>query len=453
MRATEPTANARDVLLARAWLHKGRIALAREHVQRVLASNPDDGLAHRYLAYCLVHDDELRAAYDHLTIAAAAHPSDEVLRREIRELGELIGLPAEAPAVPDHPDGKLRFRYLFTRDYHRSGWGYALRAVRALHNAGGVRFEPFVEEPFAWEHPRGGVRAGPELLWALRSGAYGRRLTSEERAIIPIREPWIGVLHNPHDMPSWFQPAESPRAIFAKPVWRESVEHCVGLFALSHHLGSWMRETIGRPVSVLRHPTESPQIVFDFDRFVANPRRSVVQVGWWLRSPSAIHRLHLSDGGELRYRKVWLLPRFSSDAERQLRELRDRECRTMGYDSIQGAGGVEELSQVSDEAYDELLAENVVFVQLLAASACNTVVECIARATPILINPHPAVREYLGEDYPLYYDDLRDAARRVQDRARVRAAHEHLRASRVRDELSAEHFRASFEASEVYGLL
>src|SRR6185436_10636595 len=100
-------------------------------------------LAHRYLAYCLVHDDELGAAYAHLTIAAAAYPSDEVLRREVQELGELIGLPAETPAVLDHSDGKLRFRYLFTRAYHRSGWGYALRAVHALHSAGGVRFEPF----------------------------------------------------------------------------------------------------------------------------------------------------------------------------------------------------------------------------------------------------------------------------------------------------------------------
>jgi hypothetical protein len=40
------------------------------------------------------------------------------------------------------------------------------------------------------------------------------------------------------------------------------------------------------------------------------------------------------------------------------------------------------------------------------ANAHNTIVECIKFNTPIIINKLPAVVEYLGEDYPLYYKNV-----------------------------------------------
>ena len=61
---------------------------------------------------------------------------------------------------------------------------------------------------------------------------------------------------------------------------------------------------------------------------------------------------------------------------------------------------------LSDEEYDTLLSENVVFLKLVDAAAVNTLQECIVRSTPIVINPLPAVVEVLGSEYPLYYNDL-----------------------------------------------
>ena len=42
----------------------------------------------------------------------------------------------------------------------------------------------------------------------------------------------------------------------------------------------------------------------------------------------------------------------------------------------------------------------------LNSSANNTVLECIARNSPIIVTKHPAIKEYLGEDYPLYFNTL-----------------------------------------------
>jgi hypothetical protein len=63
------------------------------------------------------------------------------------------------------------------------------------------------------------------------------------------------------------------------------------------------------------------------------------------------------------------------------------------------------VERLSNDEYDKILTENVVFVHLVDASAVNTVIECIVRNTPIIVNRLPAVVEMLGERYPLYYGD------------------------------------------------
>lgn len=64
---------------------------------------------------------------------------------------------------------------------------------------------------------------------------------------------------------------------------------------------------------------------------------------------------------------------------------------------------VDFIEKLSNNDYDTLLTENIVFINLVDASAVNTIIECIIRNTPIIINNHPAVVEILGEHYPLYF--------------------------------------------------
>ena len=58
---------------------------------------------------------------------------------------------------------------------------------------------------------------------------------------------------------------------------------------------------------------------------------------------------------------------------------------------------------LSPSSYDSMLAFNVVIMEAFDASACNVILDCISRNTPLIINPHPAIVEYLGKDYPLYF--------------------------------------------------
>ena len=63
------------------------------------------------------------------------------------------------------------------------------------------------------------------------------------------------------------------------------------------------------------------------------------------------------------------------------------------------------IDKLSNDDYDELLTENIVFINLVDASAVNTIIECTVRNTPIIINKHPAVVELLGPNYPLYFSN------------------------------------------------
>lgn len=101
------------------------------------------------------------------------------------------------------------------------------------------------------------------------------------------------------------------------------------------------------------------------------------------------------------------------------------------------------LSHVDNDGYDKLLRECVVFINLVDCSAVNTIVECIVRNTPILVNPLPAVVEYLGPHYPLYYSDLEHAARLLTSEVAVYEAHMYLK-SLDKSKLRIEHFSSSF---------
>lgn len=438
------------LLLAQAWLARHQPRAAAAHIETARRLAPDHPDVHRQLAYLRLFEEDVAAAAAHMAIAASDAPPGSPIRREAARLDELAGVPPPAPDLPTHPAGRLRFSARYTRDHHRSGWRPALEALYPLHHPSGVRFEHFLDEIFAVEHPRAGIRSGPELLAALRQPTWANRLTSEERRVVPIREPWVGFLHNPHGMPPWFYVDHGPEAIFAKAVWRDSLPACVGLFTLSEHEAHWLRAATGKPVSVAYLPSEIPELMFDVDRFLANPDKRIVQIGWWLRRQTAIDRLPIPAGNPLGYRKLRLVPEFARGAGVQIDAMRAGEFERDGRPDARDTGDVEAWPHVSNAAYDQLLSANIAFVQLDAANANNAVVECLARATPLLVNRLPAVEEYLGADYPLCYRDLTEAAAWAMDVERLRAAHQYLLACDTRRRLDPAVFRESVETSEVY---
>jgi hypothetical protein len=95
---------------------------------------------------------------------------------------------------------------------------------------------------------------------------------------------------------------------------------------------------------------------------------------------------------------------------------------------------VKVIERLSNEDYDDLLTENIVFLNLVDAAAVNTIIECIIRNTPIIVNRIPAVVEMLGENYPLYYGDVignthnmnQEIIELLLDTRQLKSAHKYL---------------------------
>jgi hypothetical protein len=185
---------------------------------------------------------------------------------------------------------------------------------------------------------------------------------------------------------------------------------------MTQYLADWLREQLPVPVVGVAHPMETPDLRFSPDRYLANRDKKIMQVGWFLRNTEAIHQLQAPSG----FRKLQLTLPWE-----WVRRQAEVVC---AYECGRGRprhGGVTVMERIPDEQYDQLLAENVVFLEYYDVSASNTLVECVVRGTPLVVNRHPALEEYLGAAYPLFYDRFEDVPTLFGD-DRILAGHRHL---------------------------
>lgn len=294
----------------------------------------------------------------------------------------------------------------------------------------------------AWAHHRSGWGPCGQVLQQLACPAGGVLLVdSVERLIrdsIVLDEPWVGFVHKAILAPAHLETLyghkrdASVPAMMATDVWRRNIDRCRGLFCLSEHLRAYVEPRVPCRVDVVPHPTSFDCPRFDFESFRRNQHQAVLLIGHWLRRFQSFYDLSAPD-----FRK-WVL-------KCQHEPLYDRL-----HSVLRDNGSVELLPWQPTTTYDRLLSRNVVFLDLIDASANNAVIECLARNTPLLVNRHPAVIEYLGPDYPLYFDDLGDAARLLNGED-LRRGHEYLcQAAALKDRIRFESFRRAVVQSPIY---
>lgn len=407
------------------------------------------GLAENMLRADFCMDDAIRYIYDDARRAAALDATQSTERYYPK-----TGVPRSVFVSLDS---------LFHNDYsgyHRSGWGYVVGGMTSMMDAhrllrrASMSIDTYVDRSFHWGHD-----------------------TLQVMGLIPYREPWMGVIHHTFDET---HSAYNCRELFAKPLFVESLRSCRGLVTLTEYLAGGVRGALRAlglqdsiPVHVLYHPMETVDRMFSMEAFLGNARRLVVQIGAWLRNPYAIYELplggsdnplHLTKaalkGKEMDqyFRPAWLFERLHStllatsdglDAGQSQGAGKSLDmCRPVNgvnkycaglYDAILHQDqSVTVLERMSNEQYDRLLSENVVFLNLVDCSAVNTVLECLVRNTPLVVNRHPAVEEMLGARYPGFYRDLYDAAAILKDVRKLAACHAYLKtADKSRFDLGA----------------
>lgn len=244
---------------------------------------------------------------------------------------------------------------------------------------------------------------------------------------------------------------------------------------------------------VLSHPTQIPKIKFNFNNFKNSENKYIANIGAWYRNPFSINKINVpkylrkcSIRGPsmdnyflssklkvnydilMNYNSNYKIENkweyffvdyikneysFSPELENINFELENSDgCISIkNYDTpkyiiediIQKIASVKIIEKLENDKYDKFLSQNIVFLDLVDCSAANTIIECIVRRTPIIIRRLAPIEEYLGKDYPLFYDNL-EQVEDLLTLKNIKLAHEYL-IKKDHTFLTIEHFIKNFK--------
>ena len=309
--------------------------------------------------------------------------------------------------------------------YHRSGWNFVVNNLKELHNPEGVIFDSYLDKTFGWEY---------DFLSAT--------------GVLPYNKPWIGVFH--HTSNETYS-ENNLTEVFKKENFINSLVNCKGLIVFSNNNKIFLESKLNVPILLLTHPTETvcDNLKFNYKSFKLNPAKKVIQIGAWLRDSYAIYDLTVPDD----FSKFALKGKdmgnyfvsndnidcitnaiktvgFSKEEKASHHVIKNTQINKyiVGLNNliIDNHQSVTVLQSINNDQYDDLLKNNIIFIKLVDASAVNTILECIVRNTPILVNRLPATEEYLGKDYPLFFDTISDVTDLLTNKS-IKKAYKYLK--------------------------
>ena len=81
--------------------------------------------------------------------------------------------------------------------------------------------------------------------------------------------------------------------------------------------------------------------------------------------------------------------------------------------------------------YDNIILNNIIIIHLINASANNAILELMYLNIPFFVNKLDAVIEYIGNDYPLYFNSLKDIENIINNKEllikKMKEANEYLK--------------------------
>jgi len=199
------------------------------------------------------------------------------------------------------------------------------------------------------------------------------------------------------------------------------IQYCRGIFVLSKYLQKEVKELlkyIGYSniiVEMLYHPIEFDNLLFN-EQSIYNIN-TIVFIGSQLRRMSTIYKLKVNG-----YKKIWLPGKEKEYAINMLKS----ECLEYNISLSNEEINSVEVQKLTDIEYDRLILNSYIIIDQYNSSANNTILECIARNIPIFCNRLPAVEEYIGSKYPLFYNDIEHLEKLINNKNQIKLAHKYL---------------------------
>lgn len=162
------------------------------------------------------------------------------------------------------------------------------------------------------------------------------------------------------------------------------------------------------------HPIEiqtAPHLLFDMDRFL--DKRNIVHVGWWLRNFTTFTTFEVH-------------PSF----HKMIIVKNDFHESWISFSKNLNLTNIDIYEEMDADQYENIMRSSCIFIDLEDCVANNTVLECIKFNTPLITRRSPHLEEYLGFEYPLFFDTNEDLVPLLDENemlARIEQAHLYLR--------------------------
>ena len=256
---------------------------------------------------------------------------------------------------------------------HRGGWKHVIqnlinnKIVVSEKNHNSIKFIDCIESRFS--------------NWA-------------SNAQVPINEFWIGMFHYSPNLPKFIK--DDLDFISNNPNVLNNLHKCKGIIVLSQNsYNNLIKNPNYKNIKIINliHPIETIERKLNFDKFVTNKNNwNMIQLGLQDRICSCIYTL------KIKYKKIWLPGRDNAAPQYLMNECKNLNIQ-INFNSVE----IKRLENHND--YDNILQNNIVIIPLFGASANNSVLEIIEMNIPAFVTRLPATEEYLGKEYPLFFNN------------------------------------------------
>ena len=212
---------------------------------------------------------------------------------------------------------------------------------------------------------------------------------------------WGGIIHHPFKLQSYWGDNIAVNKYLNINHVRKSLKNCKFLIVLSDALKdeiieSKIIEEFNIPIYTIYHIMP----LFDFNFNISNyySKENLLFLGWSFRNTNLFYRTNT------KLKKI-MLPGTSNE-EQKNRFNKIMYEQTNGYNN--NNTDVTIYDYLSRDEFLNILSSSVVFLDFDGVSANNSVVECIKFNIPLIIRKCKAVIFYLGENYPMYYENEND---------------------------------------------
>lgn len=260
---------------------------------------------------------------------------------------------------------------------------------------------------------------------------------------LTMNQPWIGIIHITPYPPKYMDKILHINSLFSCDNFKKSLPLCNGLIVLSKYQLDWIQHFITYKlprIIMLYHPTEILSKLFDLNQFTSTTDSfNIVLLGQQLRRITDL----LDIESPIINKKIWLSGIINEHKRIDFLQSLITGLEMNPMTLIDFKNNIDTPYLTNYAEYDDLIQSSILVMPLFDAAANNSILECIISNTPIFVTRCYGTVEYLGSEYPMFFNDINELNILLSDKQTVfelyKITHEYL-TKMDKTHLSYKHF-------------